>query len=522
MTEHGSIAMSPRDDIVAGSTVTLTFRYTVGSAGLAEGGSLRIATPNDAWEWPRVPLHRYFQAGHDRGGYDDGYCSYSRKNVKVELESDTDAWIDLAAEERHCTGELSGPWAHHIVAKVKEADLSEGDVITVIYGDTTWGEGGVEAQRVAPTPKDYFHAYVDTSGDRTFIELPAEELQIRVLPDEPSRFNVVLPAVVSPDEAMTMRISATDRFKNRPLTFFEGEVRLSPESPLLAMPGSVTFDAADDNHIKVRDIVAPEEGVHRVNAEMADGGTCTTSNPVWITDRDLNIYFGDLHCQSMWHSDSIGTPDENYEYARDIAGLDFMALTDAGGCYKEGWQDTQEAAQRHYEPGEFVAFKAFEYGGPQGHRNIIYRGCEIEPTLDDLPSGDAEGMFEYFSGRDDIISIPHHTKVWTDWDFYDPELEPIVEAYSCWGSGVEHNDPLWDKSEKPGSGVFNALARGYRLGFIGSGDSHAGMPGRSYPQDRQWCVMRKSGFTGVYAPELTREAIYDALAARRTYATTGV
>lgn len=92
-----------------------------------------------------------------------------------------------------------------------------------------------------------------------------------------------------------------------------------------------------------------------------------------------------------------------------------------------------------------------------------------------------------------------------------------MEVHSCWGSGLEHADPLWEKSEKPGSGVFNALARGYRFGFIGCGDSHSGMPGRSFPQDRQWCVMRKSGFTGVYAPELTREAIFDALRARRTW-----
>lgn len=97
----------------------------------------------------------------------------------------------------------------------------------------------------------------------------------------------------------------------------------------------------------------------------------------------------------------------------------------------------------------------------------------------------------------------------------------MVEAYPCWGSGVEHADPLWHKSEKPGSGVFNALRRGYRLGFIGSGDSHAGMPGRSHPQDRQWCVHQKSGFACVYAPELTREAVFDALKQRRCYATTG-
>jgi hypothetical protein len=168
-----------------------------------------------------------------------------------------------------------------------------------------------------------------------------------------------------------------------------------------------------------------------------------------------------------------------------------------------------------------VTLKGHEYGARLGHRNVIYRDCVIEPELADLPRNDPTGLFDYYRGRD-VIIIPHHTKAWTDWAYHDPELEPIAEAYSCWGSGVEQFDPLWHKSTKPGSGLHNALARGYRFGFIGSGDSHAGMPGRSYPADRQWCVDAKSGFACVYAPALTREAIFDALRARRCYATTGV
>jgi hypothetical protein len=194
-----------------------------------------------------------------------------------------------------------------------------------------------------------------------------------------------------------------------------------------------------------------------------------------------------------------------------------MAITDGGGWRSEGWVDVQKATVRHCEPGRFVTLKGYEYGYGRGHRNVIYRDCEVEPNLDL-----SNGFFEYYRGRDDVISIPHHTKVVTEWDYFDPDLEPLVEVYSCWGSGAEHGDPLWNKSEKPGSGVFNALARGYRLGFIGSGDSHAGTPGRSYAQDRQWFMHQKSGFACVHARELTREAIFDALRNRRCYATTGV
>ena len=534
MPEHGSITMSPTGEVLAGSKLTVTFTYTVGSLGVKQGGSLRIATPNDGWERPRVPLHRYFQRGHERGGYDDGYCSYARTNVRVALKSGTGAWIDLDSQERGCVGALKGPWARHIIAMVRDAGLVEGDRVTIVYGDTTWGGDGVEVQRVAPTDKDHFHAYVDVTSAREFVELPADELKkLHVVPGPTTQFNVVAPAIVKPFEPFTVRISGMDDFRNRPSKVFSGDPRGRPNSistgdlrvstrhPDMAAPGSVTVTKDDANLVEVAEVKALAEGVHRIHVEPAVGGKRSDSNPIWCTNRDLHVYFGDLHCQSRWHSDSIGTPDEGYEYGRDVAGLDFMGITDSGGCYKQGWADTQEAAVRHYDPGKFVALKGFEYGVSVGHRNVIYRDCTVEPPLEDLPSGDPKALFDYYRGRE-VIIIPHHTKVWTEWDYHDPELEPIVEAYSCWGSGVEYDDPLWHKSIKPGAGVFAALARGYRLGFIGSGDSHAGAPGRSYPADRQWCVDAKSGFACVYAPELTREAIFDALRRRHCYATTGV
>ena len=60
----------------------------------------------------------------------------------------------------------------------------------------------------------------------------------------------------------------------------------------------------------------------------------------------------------------------------------------------------------------------------------------------------------------------------------------------------------------PGFYVQDALAHGYHLGFVGSSDGHNVMPGQS-------CIRP------VYAPELTRGAIFAVLKARRTYATSG-
>ena len=66
------------------------------------------------------------------------------------------------------------------------------------------------------------------------------------------------------------------------------------------------------------------------------------------------------------------------------------------------------------------------------------------------------------------------------------------------------------------------MSAGFRPGFVAGSGTHFGMPG-SNAWENDWAnVARydKSGLTAVYAEELTRDAIFDALKARRCYATT--
>jgi hypothetical protein len=88
------------------------------------------------------------------------------------------------------------------------------------------------------------------------------------------------------------------------------------------------------------------------------------------------------------------------------------------------------------------------------------------------------------------------------------------------GASERHKNPLWHHSESPGGGVQAALARGYHLGFIGCSHTNLGCPGRGFAELYDWLPV-KGGLTAVCAKELTREAIFDALKARRCYATTG-
>src|SRR5215510_163157 len=48
-------------------------------------------------------------------------------------------------------------------------------------------------------------------------------------------------------------------------------------------------------------------------------------SPVWAQTE--TVFFGNLHSHTSY-SDGSGTPDEAYQHAREVAHLDFLAITD--------------------------------------------------------------------------------------------------------------------------------------------------------------------------------------------------
>jgi len=185
----------------------------------------------------------------------------------------------------------------------------------------------------------------------------------------------------------------------------------------------------------------------------------------------------------------------------------------------EGWWETiQEVSARHNDPGEFVTFPAFEWHGDRtrwGDHNVLY--FEEGDPLDD--ARELPDLLENLRDRR-ALAIPHHTGYHTghrgkDWDEHDPDLSPVTEVYSTHGSseGVATPLPMADNPDmgpRTTGGTFrDALDRGLRVGAVASNDG-PGLPGT-------W----NRGVAGVWARELTREGLWEALEERRTYAATG-
>lgn len=208
-------------------------------------------------------------------------------------------------------------------------------------------------------------------------------------------------------------------------------------------------------------------------------------------------------------------------------GLDGGIREERGGNRSESladWERIQAAAAEFYEPGSFVTFPAYEWHGDStrwGHHNVYY--LEEGYPLDDeqrLPD-----LYENMRERDALV-LPHHTgfkpgDLGKDWDAYDPDLSPVVEMVDGHGSseGVGTPVPATGKGNRlgnpsmgprtTGGNYRDALDRGIRVGAIGSNDWR-GLPGS--------CSL---GLGGVWAEELTRSGLWEAIKARRTYGVSG-
>jgi hypothetical protein len=117
------------------------------------------------------------------------------------------------------------------------------------------------------------------------------------------------------------------------------------------------------------------------------------------------------------------------------------------------------------------------------------------------------------------LTFAHHSAggpIATDWSIPpDPALEPVTEVVSVHGSSEAADAGGRVYAAVPGNFVRDALGRGYRLGFIGSGDSHDGHPGLAH------LAGASGGLAAILSDELTREGVLAALRARRTYASNG-
>ena len=244
---------------------------------------------------------------------------------------------------------------------------------------------------------------------------------------------------------------------------------------------------------------------------------------------------GELHGHSNLSDGTIDI-DTYFKTARDKAQLDFCALTDHdhGGVGKPElwdagkWELIQDKVAEYHQPEKFVTILGYERDSYPWYNNLVLyyregRGELIRGKVDgEITRDELTALLK----REDIIAVPHTTtliSLGTDFDTIPLDLmTPLIEVYSKWGTSEYFGNTNPVKTEARGGAWQDALAKGARMGCIGGSDEHGpnpGLPGKTAAPGNLRYV--QPGLCAVLAKELTREAIFDGLKARRCYGTSG-
>lgn len=267
-----------------------------------------------------------------------------------------------------------------------------------------------------------------------------------------------------------------------------------------------------------------ESGRHRRHAVAWRGGLLAgvliatfasgvCANPPRAAAR---IVWGDVHAHTGFSMDGRGDPTAFYLSARDQAGLDFVILTDHDIWLTQAeWTTLMDLADSFNDPGRFVTFVGVEWSHSY-HMNVYFRGNEgaICSGEDGGPACARSPEFAAFYGPSliagEAVSHVNHPRDHAPWHEIDTAVTPNVEMFNYWWDRLWNAQGVHD-NERGFQTILWALQVGRRFGFVGSSDYHG----------YWWNGPIGTGLTGCHVEQLTREDVFDALRARRCYATDG-
>ncbi len=227
---------------------------------------------------------------------------------------------------------------------------------------------------------------------------------------------------------------------------------------------------------------------------------CKTIFSVCKSD-DLKFYRGEVHSHTA-DSDGIAGPSEAYEYARDVGGVDFFAVTDHSHYLSHDLYEQQIIAANKYNvPGKFVTLYGYEMTWNNGcalwgHANIL----NVDWLVDDIKAFGLPEIFDKLKQDKGAVAMFNHPGLswgnFHDYSHYSLEADRAMCLTEIKGAGYDRE-------------YANMLALGWHAAPAFNEDNH------SY----NWTTATPST-TYVLAPELTRDNILDAFRRRRTYSTT--
>jgi len=477
-------AGGPSGSFVVGEWGTFSVVYTVGKYGIDDGGGIRIARSRGGMA---------AQADNPTGpGYTTISCS---RDLRL-----------IGSSARHIR-----PFWRAFQVTVRGGSLSEGDTLVVTFGDTRKGSPGIRLKHIRE--EEYlFKVFVDPFGSGLYKPID-DSPSIIVTGGEANEIQVSAPSQVVAGIPFSITMRALDVNWNRS-DGYRGKI--SFES---GISEPYRFNGEDLGAHTFKNTVLTSPGLQHITISDETGLTAN-SNPIQVLEKEpeLKLYWGDMHGQTK-ETVGSGSVPEYLSYLRDVAALDFGGWQ--GNDFQvtvELWEHVKEQIKRYHDPGAFITFLGYEWSGltPMGgDHNIYYLGDDepiyrsdqwliedkVDPETDRYPISE---LWKTFKDRKDVLAIPHVGGRYGNFDYYNPEHIPLIEVHS------NHGTFEWFLED--------AMKRRMKVGFIAASDDHTCRPGLTAPNGG---MTTQGGYTGVYAKELTREALWEAFWARRTYGTTG-
>jgi len=244
------------------------------------------------------------------------------------------------------------------------------------------------------------------------------------------------------------------------------------------------------------------DGDHKVRFKLFDllGNVSKLSSPFMIApESQMNCYFGEVHNHTA-ESDGMGTPAESIEYARDVVGMDYYAVTEHSHYMVDNkYQRQIELSNSYNVPGKFASLYGWEMtwtnaSGWWGHLNVI----GSDSVIVDKDSYSLGMLTDWLEKNGGIGMLNHPGYTWGNFNEYAMPAERSNKNVCL----AEIKGSAYDRE------YAHMLKKGYRVSPLYNDDAHS----------KTWGNNNK--FTGyVLAPYLSRENVLDAFRKRRTYST---
>ncbi|NWG46110.1 MAG: DUF3604 domain-containing protein [Alphaproteobacteria bacterium] len=194
----------------------------------------------------------------------------------------------------------------------------------------------------------------------------------------------------------------------------------------------------------------------------------------------LDFYAVTDHAEFLGMMDAMGNPDHPFAkhpaaerlIASDIAGIraafgfatarprfttQYPELADPA-ILRSAWAAIKESTERHYDPGTFTTFQAYEYtsskDGRNLHRNVVFRGQSPETPFSAEDSGNPEDLWRWL---DDVraqgfegFAIPHNSNG-SDGIMFDTVTYDGGQLDAAYAELRMRNEPLIEISQVKGT-----------------------------------------------------------------------